>query len=139
MIPLSRRRREGAMPDMTPLLDVVFILLIFFILAAAFAVHGVDMRLPKSSSAKAYAGRPLEITLAPDGSLHHNGAAITLRDMAYLIRANTEGTAPARQILLIPDRNATVGAFMATVSAIRDSGGDRLVIAAEPGGGGEKP
>lgn len=132
MIPLARRRRESALPDVTPLLDVVFILLIFFVLAAAFAVHGVEMRLPKSSAARAYAGRPLEVTLAADGTLGHDGRAITLRDLAFLVRRNGEGEAKARPILLIPDREAQVGAFMEAVNAIRDNGGDRLVIAAQP-------
>ncbi len=132
MIPLARRRRETALPDVTPLLDVVFILLIFFVLAAAFAVHGVDMRLPKSSAARAYAGRPLEVVLAADGSLAHAGQPITLRDLAFLVRRNGEGQTKARPILLIPDRAASVGAFMETVNAIRDNGGERLVIAAQP-------
>jgi biopolymer transport protein ExbD len=137
MIPLSRHRRESAMPDITSLLDVVFILLLFFVIAAAFAIHGVDLRLPKSSAARAYAGRPLEILLAADGSLRHDGHPVTLRDVTFLIRANA--LERDRQILLIPDRNASVGDFMATVSAIRDSGGDRLVIAAEPAAAGEGP
>lgn len=132
MIPLARRRRESALPDVTPLLDVVFILLIFFVLAAAFAVHGVEMRLPKSSAARAYAGRPLEVTLAADGTLGHDGRAITLRDLAFLVRRNGEGEAKTRPILLVPDREAQVGAFMEAVNAIRDNGGDRLVIAAQP-------
>jgi biopolymer transport protein ExbD len=140
MIPLTRRRRESPVPDVTPLLDVVFSLLIFFVIAAAFAIHGVDLRLPKSSSARAYAGRPLEILLAADGSLRHKGEAITLRDVTFLVRRNAEGENGNRQILLIPDRDATVGAFLSTVNAIRDSGGDRLVIAAEPAPpGGDRP
>lgn len=132
MIPLRRAARESVLPDITPLLDVVFILLIFFILAAAFAVHGVDMRLPKSSAARAYAGKPLEVVLAADGSLSHGGEAITLRDLAFLVARNASGEVKTRPILLIPDRDASVGAFMETVNAIRDNGGERLVIAAQP-------
>ena len=132
MIPLRRAPRESPLPDVTPLLDVVFILLIFFILAAAFAVHGVDMRLPKSSAARAYAGKPFEVVLAADGSLHHSGQAITLRDLGFLVARNATGEVKTRPILLIPDREASVGAFMETVNAIRDNGGERLVIAAQP-------
>jgi biopolymer transport protein ExbD len=132
MIALRRTPRESPLPDITPLLDVVFILLIFFVLAAAFAVHGVDMRLPKSSSARAYAGKPFEVVLAADGSLRHGGQRITLRDLGFLVARNSNGEARTRPILLIPDRDASVGAFMETVNAIRDNGGDRLVIAAQP-------
>ena len=100
--------------------------------AAAFAVHGIDMRLPKSSAARACTGRPLEIVLTAGGELHHGGKTITQRDLGFLIRHNANGEDRNRQILLIPDREASVGAFMQTVNTIRDNGGDRLVVAAEP-------
>lgn len=132
MIPLRRPRRDGVLPDVTPLLDVVFILLIFFILAAAFAVHGVEMRLPRSSAARAYAGKPLEVVLLADGSLNHAGQPITLRDLAFLVAHNSGGAAKPRPVLLIPDSGASVGAFMETINTIRDNGGERLVIAAKP-------
>jgi len=139
MIPLSRRRGDAPLPDVTPLLDVVFILLIFFIIAAAFAIHGIDMRLPRVATARTYAGKPLEIVLAADGSLHHGKEAITPLDLTYLVHAAAEGNATARQILLIPDRDASVDAFLRTVSLIRDSGGEHLVIAAEPKRPGATP
>ena len=64
---------------------------------------------------------------------------ITLRDVAFLVRNNTKGESNNRQILLVPDRQASVGDFMAAVGAIRDNGGDRLVIAAEPTVAADKP
>ena len=44
-------------PDLTPLIDMVFILLIFFILAASFAVRGIDLDLPPAHSGQALSGR----------------------------------------------------------------------------------
>ncbi len=41
--------------DLTPLIDVMFILLIFFILAASFAVHSIDFNLPSAKTASALA------------------------------------------------------------------------------------
>lgn len=139
MISLKPRHRETPLPDLTPLLDTVFILLFFFVIAAAFAIHGVDLRLPKSSAASSYAGHPIEIQLSADGTLHHHGELITLRDVGFLVRNNTKGESNNRQILLVPDRQASVGDFMAAVGAIRDNGGDRLVIAAEPTVAADKP
>jgi len=130
VIPLSKRtQREMPLPDLTPMLDTVFILLFFFVIASAFALHGVDLRLPQSSVARAYVGRPLEIKLFADGTLRHNNQDVTLRDVVFLVRNNASS---GRKIMLVPDRHATVGDFMAAVSAIRDNGGDRLIIAAEP-------
>nr|WP_321396468.1 biopolymer transporter ExbD [uncultured Desulfobacter sp.] len=130
MIQFTKRSRESAEPDITPLLDMVFILLIFFIIAATFAIHGIDMHLPTSSNSRTYAGKPIEIVLTAEGTLKQNNDPITLHDLTFIIKANAQKE--DRQILLIPDRDARVGAFMETINTIRNNGGDRLVIATQP-------
>ncbi|MFQ8735643.1 MAG: ExbD/TolR family protein [Bilophila wadsworthia] len=46
MLNLRPKAARDDEPDLTPLIDMVFILLIFFILAASFAVQGIDLDLP---------------------------------------------------------------------------------------------
>ncbi len=50
MVSFRRRHSPGADIDLTPLMDVIFILLIFFIVASAFAVRGLDTDLPAAKS-----------------------------------------------------------------------------------------
>lgn len=133
MIPFRRRGREDVLPELTPLLDVVFILLIFFVIAAAFAVHGLDMDLPQASSSRTYAGRALEITLTPEGDLLLDGGPVTLRDLGFIIRDNCGSVTgkPPKQVLFKASARASVGMFMRTVDTIRENGGERLVIATD--------
>ena len=49
MLNLRPKAARDDEPDLTPLIDMVFILLIFFILAASFAVRGIDLDLPPVS------------------------------------------------------------------------------------------
>lgn len=131
MIPLPRRPHETGLPDVTPILDVVFILLIFFVIAAAFTTHGVDMNLPRASTARTYAGRSLEIVLRADGSLLANTQEVDLRELGFKVKGK-EGAGGGLQIVLKADRDASVGMFLATINTIRDNGGERLVIATKP-------
>ena len=131
------RRHDDAMPDVTPILDVVFILLIFFVLAAAFAIHGDDIRLPQSSTARVFAGKPIEIEIAADGALSSDHQPITLHDIGFLVRNGGDKT--PRRILLKTDKEAPVGVFLGVVDAIRSHGGDRMVIAAQPMSRGTAP
>ena len=133
MIPFTRHDKEPALPDVTPLMDVVFILLIFFVIAAAFAVHGLDIDLPESSSSRNYAGRALEITLQPDGALLCDGEPVTEHDLGFIIADNCAATSTRRpkQVLFKTSSAASVGRFMRTVDIIRSHGGERLVIATE--------
>ncbi|WP_321345369.1 biopolymer transporter ExbD [Breoghania sp.] len=131
MIALKSKGRQAGLPDVTPILDVVFILLIFFVIAAAFTTHGVEMNLPKSEHSRTFAGRSLEVVLAADGSLLADTEAIDLRELGFKVRAAKE-TPGGMQIVLKADRKASVGMFLTTIGAIRDNGGDRLVIATRP-------
>ncbi|MFR0873993.1 MAG: ExbD/TolR family protein [Bilophila wadsworthia] len=67
MLNLRPKAARDDEPDLTPLIDMVFILLIFFILAASFAVRGIDLDLPPAHSGQALSGRVVEIRLLRDG------------------------------------------------------------------------
>lgn len=45
--------------DMTPLMDVVFILLLFFVIAASFTIRGLDIELPPAQATRAITGKSL--------------------------------------------------------------------------------
>lgn len=57
MLNLRPKAARDDEPDLTPLIDMVFILLIFFILAASFAVRGIDLDLPPAHSGQALSDR----------------------------------------------------------------------------------
>ena len=140
MIEFPRPVREPALPDMTPLLDVVFILLIFFVIGAAFAVHGMDLDLPESRVSRSYAGKTMEIVLDENGALFQDGQPVSAVELAVSLERAVEplpGRTPP-QILLKASSRASVGAFMRAVDLIRDNGGSRLVIATQAPGANDK-
>lgn len=121
-------------PDITPLLDVVFILLVFFIVAAAFAVRGMDVDLPPVKNSRPLAGRILELRLAADGSLTCEGTVLTPEGLAEFLRYRAEtdrlaGMRQARNLVLRSDPQAPVAALVRIVDVVRSVGGDKLVIA----------
>lgn len=120
-------------PDITPLLDVVFILLIFFIVAAAFAVRGMDVELPPVKNSRPLAGRILELRLASDGSLSCEGKELTPEALCEFLRYRAEtdvlaGTSP-RNLVLRAAPDAPVASLVRIVDVVRSSGGGKLVIA----------
>ena len=76
MITLRPRKAPGADIDLTPVMDVIFILLIFFIVASAFAVRGLDIDLPPAQSSQALSGRVVEVRLEEDGSFLCDGIPV---------------------------------------------------------------
>lgn len=129
---LAEDKTEG--PDITPLLDVVFILLIFFIVAAAFAVRGMDVELPPAQNSRPLAGQILELRLAEDGSLSCEGKTLTPEDLGEFLRYRVEtdrlaGINQPRNLVLRAVPNAPVAALVRIVDVVRSMGGDKLVIA----------
>lgn len=77
-------------PSLTPMIDVVFLLLVFFMLASRF---GVDMHLPLNAAGDAsdasYQGPPRLVDVLPDG-VKLNGVSIAAEDLVEKISALTE-------------------------------------------------
>ena len=87
MINIRARGEREDSSDLTSLIDVVFILLIFFILAASFAVHSIDFDLPPAKTSKALAGHVVEIRLNKDGSFLCDGIPTKKEELDEFINA----------------------------------------------------
>ncbi|MGE4490631.1 MAG: ExbD/TolR family protein, partial [Kiritimatiellales bacterium] len=111
--------------DLTPLIDVVFILLIFFFITSTFIRPSMPVNLAKSATAAASAERKeqLVITIDADGSLFHDGTAVGRDEIPLLLRSN-----PEIGINLFVDRAAPFAAFMAVVDEARMQNRDDLSI-----------
>lgn len=105
---LGRQRRPGVTLSMTPLIDVVFMLLLFFMLSTQFA-HWRAMLLDASdaSDAAASAETGIELWLRDDGSADLDGRPVQLSvlgahvgaGMTVPIVVRAEGTVPLQRIV----------------------------------------
>ena len=133
LIIMTKAARDDE-PDLTPLIDMVFILLIFFILAASFAVRGIDLDLPPAHSGQALSGRVVEIRLLRDGSFLCEGIPVARADIrAKLQSLVRDFRARPGQLVL----KAAPDALVFIVDEVRMQGGEKLLIATaqpdEPG------
>ena len=133
-VPIFPTTDEAEGPDLTPLLDVVFILLFFFIVAAAFAVRGMDVELPPAKNSRPLSGQILELRLAEDGSLSCEGKTLNPKELEEFLRYRREtdrraGITQPRNLVLRAAPNAPVAALVRIVDVVRSIGGDKLVIA----------
>lgn len=117
--------------DLTPLIDVVFILLIFFFITSTFIQPSLPVDLAKAASASASAERKeqLVITIDADGTLFHEGVVMLREEIPGLIRAN-----PELGINLFVDRAAPFEAFLSVIDETRLQGRDDVSITTLPAG-----
>lgn len=123
---------SSSFPDVTPLLDVVFILLIFFVISAAFALRGMDVDLPQVTESRQLAGKVLHVVLDANEKLTFDGTSVTVERLGSMLQTVMRADKYPRQIVLKASSRASVGVFMRTVDAIRTHGGSHLIIATSP-------
>jgi len=95
---MKKRTRESASLDITPLIDVVFLLLIFFMVSTVFRKDELAllMKLPSSQSGQSSEQQPLKKILIEltSSELALNGAKITIEDLEAHLKALTDNNSP---------------------------------------------
>ncbi|MEY8831096.1 ExbD/TolR family protein [Sedimentitalea sp. XS_ASV28] len=119
----DRPRRK---PSLTPMIDVVFLLLVFFMLASRF---GIDMHIPLnvagSASGESYSGPPRLIDIQPDALLL-NGVTVSPETLLAQIDALTEK--PDDTIILRPAAAADLQRVIAVMETLSTAGYSALVL-----------
>ena len=130
MISFSRIRPRSAVPDITPLLDVVFILLIFFVVSTVFTTRGMDMELPSADSSTPVYGKSLEIELRENGDLFCDAQPISSDALSNRLRviAQRPFAQQPQNILFRAAPRADVEHFVRVVDMVRTHGFSNLVI-----------
>ena len=115
--------RHGQMAEinMTPMIDVMLVLLIIFMVAAPMLTTGVDVSLPESSTGKNLESQALVVTLERDGRIEFEKHFLQVGVLrAQLSQRAAESR--KRPIMVRADQNISYGRVIAVVDAIRAAG-----------------
>jgi biopolymer transport protein ExbD len=84
---IRNKNRKVSVIDISPMMDMVFILLIFFIVTSTFTREtGVDVTKPKASSAKELAKESILIGVTRQGTIHINETQVNLSSLQTILR-----------------------------------------------------
>ena len=94
--------------SMTPLIDIVFLLLIFFLVATRFAQEDreLDVLLPSASEAKPLIVQPKElfVNVDKDGQFYVNGKIITAEEVEHVLRQAIADNPVSQSVIIRADR-----------------------------------
>ena len=118
--------------EMLPLIDIVFLLLVFFIYAMlSMAVHrGLPVQLPISSSVKIDKSLVLSVTVKADGTIFIDKEKIAPNKLTKALTIKAKGEKEPG-VLLFADRNLAYQKLFHVLDQIRNSGISRISLQAE--------
>jgi len=129
----QRRSREGdeASIDLTPMLDVVFIMLIFFIVTASFVKEsGIDISRPDAATATVRERGNILVAITDSGQIWIDRRQVDVRS----VRANIErlhAENPQGAVVIQADKNSKNGLLVQVMDSAKLAGVDNVSIAAE--------
>ena len=123
---MGRRRRRGARLEMTSLMDVMFLVLVFFIYCIFdMSVHrGVKVELPSAEGA-AEKGERIVITIAADDSLQLNGAPTTRGEVVRKVRELAAANVSC-PVLVSGDRKSSLGTGIELLAELKSAGVEKV-------------
>tara|TARA_E500000331_G_scaffold157300_1_gene152586 strand:+ start:116 stop:526 length:411 start_codon:yes stop_codon:yes gene_type:complete len=119
--------------NMTPMLDVVFIMLIFFIVTASFVKEaGIDVNRPEAATAVKKERANILVAISEQGEIWINKRQIDVRAVqANIERLKAEN--PQGSVVIQADKKATTETLIKVMDASRAAGVFDVSIAAQEG------
>jgi len=124
-----RREEEDAAIDMTPMLDIVFIMLIFFIVTTSFVKEaGIEVIKPEANQAKAEPKANIFIAVSSNGDIWMDKRMVDVeRVQANLEKMLAEQATDT--VIIQADEEAKHGKVVAVMDQIKAAGIDKIVVA----------
>ena len=130
--PISQAVAEEEEINITPMLDVVFIMLIFFIVTANFIKEpGLEVNRTDSETAEPTENAAILIAVGNAGEIYMDGRRIDKRQVkANVVRLLAEN--PQGSVVIQADEKATADTIMAVMDGAREAGVYNISLASEP-------
>jgi biopolymer transport protein ExbD len=127
----AKRQKEPPQIRITPLIDMVFILLIFFIVTASFVSDaGLNVKRPRAGSAQPLAARSIKIAIDAKGQIFLSGQRLSLLSLRPLIKARLIAS-PDIPAVIIADKATPADIIVKVMDELRLSGIQKIALAAE--------
>ncbi len=128
---LTRRMKSGhlAAIEMTPLIDMVFILLIFYIVTTSFIREaGVTINRPESAAAEVMEDKFLPVGITKQGEVYVQGRPVDLENIRTLESALAE--LQTRKVVLQADRDVSTALLLQVIDFCKAGGAENVSVAA---------
>lgn len=125
---LEVQRRPRSLISLTPLIDVVFILLMFFMLASSFLEwHAIELNTPAETSGGTSMEGAMLVRIGPDGAIDLNGERLALAALGGRVRGALQ-TNPDQRILVQPESRVVLQTLVTVLDRLKAAGAGNIAL-----------
>lgn len=126
----NNNKGVGSALDLTPVVDIVFNLLIFFALSLNFAAasRGIDIKLPSASSAKTIRSDQVTVNLTKEGLIFLDDKKITLEQLGPMLKEKADKKS---LVIIRADSDVEHGKVVRIMDIIKSQDLNRIAIAVD--------
>jgi biopolymer transport protein ExbD len=117
--------------NLTSLIDVIFLLLLFFLLASVFADPGIPLDLPEAATAEFQQEQTEQVIyISKSGEIYVNGQFVLFDSLPGVLSEMLQSSAN-KQVTIKADKEVAFGIFIRILDVAKQAGGQDVVISAE--------
>ena len=113
---MRNKRRRLADVDITPLIDMMFMLIIFFVLTSSFVNGKLSVELPAGEAAP-NAESAVTVSVLADGSVQWDGKGVSMQELAWLAHKSQ-----LKDVLVAGDKSANYGRVAEVLALLKREG-----------------
>ena len=133
MVHRKKRARYGVQPPLTALIDIVFLLLVYFLLTTNFIVEeGIDINLPQAEASKPQVQQEITIYVDAQGRAFLENTELPISELFTRLQTLIRQS-PDRLVVIRADRSVVLNKAVQIMDTARAAGAGRLFLATEKG------
>ena len=127
----GQTRTSLAEINITPLVDVVLVLLVIFMITEPVLQSGIEVNVPKTRTVQEIKEQRMVVTIDRDNNIYLNDQPVNIHELAA--KLHQAGVDPAHQaIYLRSDERVTFGAFANVMDAVKQAGITNVSVVTQP-------
>lgn len=131
----AKGRTQTALAEIniTPLVDVVLVLLLIFMLTAPVLQSGVEVSIPKTRTVNQLTEERMVVTIDKDQNVFLQDKPVNVNELPARLRASTSTQPTAKRIIYLrADEQVPFGAFASVMDAVKQAGITNISIVTRP-------